>query len=259
MKSRYYKKFNKDGYVNLKKILTIKEKKIIKEIIYDNFKKYIKIPTFSIFNIENKSFHKELIKLRKQRPHKFGEIYDKINLNSKFRSIFLSEKFINYFAKCLNVESNQIYINGFMMRFDEPRDTRNKLNWHQDSPYYMMSYPKYNAGVCWCAITKNSKENGTLKFIPKSHSKFIKTIGNKKDKYTSEQYTIDISKKDIIKLKDLNQNFGDMSLLHMNLKHRSGDNNSEKVRITIGCRFIDMTNSFNVGKEIYKFNDDKYN
>ena len=50
-----------------------------------------------------------------------------------------------------------------------------------------------------------------------------------------------------------------MSFLHMNLKHRSGDNNSEKVRITIGCRFIDMTKSFNVGKEIYKFNNDKFN
>ena len=88
---------------------------------------------------------------------------------------------MNYFAKCLNVKSNNIYINGFMMRFDAPFDLRNKLNWHQDSTYYMMSYPKYNAGVCWCAITKNNDDNGTLKFIPKSHSKLIKTIGSKKD------------------------------------------------------------------------------
>jgi len=253
------KKFNQKGYVSLRNVLTINEKKIIKNIIFENFKEYIKLPKLSKFNIENKNFHKELINFRKLKPKKFGEIYDKINLNSKFRSLFYSEKFMNYFAKCLNVKSNQIYINGFMMRFDEPFDTRNKLNWHQDSTYYMMSYPKYNAGVCWCAITKNNKNNGTLKFIPKSHSKLIKTIGLKKNKYSSEQYTLNISEKEIEKVKNLDQNFGDMSFLHMNLKHRSGDNNSEKVRITIGCRFIDMTKSFNVGKEIYKFNNDKFN
>ena len=126
------------------------------------------------------------------------------------------------------------------MRFDAPFDLRNKLNWHQDSPYYMMSYPKYNAGVCWCAITKNNDDNGTLKFIPKSHSKLIKTIGSKKDKHRSEQYTLNITERENKKTENLNQNFGDMSLLHINLKHRSGDNISKKFRITIGCRFIDI-------------------
>ena len=78
-----------------------------------------------------------------------------------------NEKFIKIFSKALNVNSNQIFINGFMMRFDVPNDKRNKLNWHQDSSYYMMAHPKFNAGVCWCAVTKNSEKNGTLKFIPK--------------------------------------------------------------------------------------------
>tara|TARA_B100001057_G_C22825358_1_gene941193 strand:- start:1161 stop:1940 length:780 start_codon:yes stop_codon:yes gene_type:complete len=253
------KKFDQNGYVSLRNVLTINEKKMIKNIIFDNFKEHIKLPKINKFDLENINFHKELINFRKSKPKKFGEIYDKINLNSKFRSLFYSKKFMNYFAKCLNIKNNNIYINGFMMRFDVPRDRRNKLNWHQDSPYYMMSYPKYNAGVCWCAITNNNRDNGTLKFIPKSHSRFIKTIGHKKGKYISEQYTLSILRNEITKLKDLNQKFGDMSLLHMNLKHRSGDNNSDRVRITIGCRFIDMTSSFNVGKEIYKFNDEKYN
>ena len=50
-----------------------------------------------------------------------------------------------------------------------------------------------------------------------------------------------------------------MSLLNINLKHRSGDNTSKKFRITIGCRFIDMAKSFNVGKEIYQFNNERFN
>ena len=259
MNSKIHNLFNKNGYINFQNILSSKDKKIIKEIILSNFKKYIQLPKLDNFDLENLNFHKELIRLRRLRPKKFGEIYDRINLNSKFRSIFYGEKFINYFAKCLNVENNQIFINGFMMRFDAPFDKRNKLDWHQDSPYYKMGYPKHNAGVCWCAITKNTENNGTLQFIPKSHSKLIKTVGKKKNKYSSEQFKIKISKKEIMNIRNLNQKFGDMSLLHINLKHKSGNNVSGKVRITIGCRFIDMSNSFNVGKEIYKFNNEKYN
>ena len=144
------------------------------------------------------------------------------------------------------------------MRFDVPNDKRNKLNWHQDSSYYMMAHPKFNAGVCWCAVTKNSEKNGTLKFIPKSHSKYIKVKSKKKNNLVSEQFTLNIYKKEINKTKNLSQDFGDVSLLHMNLKHKSGDNHSEKVRITIGCRFIDMSKSFNSGKEIYQFNNKTY-
>ena len=79
-----------------------------------------------------------------------------------------------------------------MMRFDVPNDKRNKLNWHQDSSYYMMAHPKFNAGVCWCAVTKNSEKNGTLKFIPKSHSKYIKVKLKKKNNSISEKFTLNI-------------------------------------------------------------------
>ena len=144
-----------------------------------------------------------------------------------------------------------------MMRFDVPNDLRNKLDWHQDSSYYMMGYPKFNAGVCWCAITKNTEKNGTLKFIPGSHLKYIKAKKNKKKDLSSEQYQITITKTEKEKIKNLDQDFGDATLLHMSLKHRSGDNNSQKVRITIGCRFNDMSKSFNVGKEIYNYNKKK--
>jgi hypothetical protein len=48
-------------------------------------------------------------------------------------------------------------------------------------------------------------------------------------------------------------------MLHINLKHKSSDNFSDKLRITMACRFTDMSKSFNVGKEIYKFNNNKFN
>ena len=45
--------------------------------------------------------------------------------------------------------------------------------------------------------------------------------------------------------------------MHMNLKHRSGKNSSNKFRITLGCRFHDMKSSFNIGYEQYNFHDKK--
>jgi ectoine hydroxylase-related dioxygenase (phytanoyl-CoA dioxygenase family) len=248
------KKFIVNGNAHLDNFLKKKDKELLINIIHDNFKNEISLPRLDKFNIEDINFHKKLIKFRKLKPKKFGNIYDKINLNSKFRSIFYSESSLKSFAKVLNVKSNQIFLNGFMMRFDVPNDLRNKLNWHQDSSYYTMGYPKFNAGVCWCPITNNTEKNGTLKFIPGSHLKYIKAKKNKKNDLSSEQYHITISKTEKEKIKNLDQNFGDAALLHMNLKHRSGDNNSQKVRITIGCRFIDMSKSFNIGKEIYILN-----
>ena len=251
------KDFIVDGSAHIDNFLSKKDKESLKNIIHDNFKNEISLPRLDRFNIEDINFHKKLIKFRKLKPKKFGNIYDKINLNSKFRSIFYSESSLKIFARVLNVSSNQIYVNGFMMRFDVPNDLRNKLDWHQDSSYYMMGYPKFNAGVCWCAITKNTEKNGTLKFIPGSHLKHIKAKKNKKEDLSSEQNRITITKTEKEKIKNLDQDFGDATLLHMSLKHRSGDNNSQKVRITIGCRFNDMSKSFNVGKEIYNYNKKK--
>lgn len=256
MKNNLRTKFLKDGYFNIKNFLTTKEKKIIINLIYDSFKKFLKLPKIDNFSLESEKFHSQLIKLRNSNPKIFGEIYDKINLNSSLRGVFYQEKFKTKFAKLLNVKSNQIYLFGFMMRFDVPGDTRNKLDWHQDSPYYMMSYPKFNAGVCWAAITKNSDYNGTLKFIKKSNSKFFKIKSFKKAKgLKSVKYHFSLKKNELNNTLSLKQNFGDVAFMHMNLKHKSGDNISKKIRITIGCRFIDMSKSFNVGKEIYRYGE----
>ena len=94
-----------------------------------------------------------------------------------------------------------------------------------------------------------------MALINKFRSKFYKTNSIKKNNLSTEQNIVKITKKELHETENLSQNFGDDSVLHMNLKHRSGENNSEKVRISIACRFIDMSKSFNSGKEIYHFND----
>ena len=142
-----------------------------------------------------------------------------------------------------------------MCRFDFPNDKRNVLSWHQDSPYYMQTYPKFNAGVCWVPVTNNSERNGTLQFIKKSNKKMIKSKYVSKNNLSTSEYLLEVSEKEKTKdLENLNQKFGDVSFLHMHLKHRSGINTSDKVRITIACRFHSMK-EMNVGKEIYFYNN----
>ena len=258
MKSSFEKKFFDDGYLTLKNFLSSNEKSIIKEVIYENFKKNITLLSKSKFDLEDENFHKKIILFRKKNPKKFGETYDNINLNSRFRSIFHTKKYLNLFAKTLNTSINQIHLTGFMMRFDTPYDKRNNLGWHQDASPYMQSAPKFRGGVCWCPVTNNSEKNGTVIYVPKSHSKYIKAKATRKKISYSKQYMINLSKKEFDAKKNLTQNFGDLALLHINIKHRSGENSSNKVRITTGVRFADMSKSFNSGKEHYIFNQPKY-
>lgn len=246
------KKFYTDGILIKRSFLNNIDKKRILNLLRMNLPKdfnYLK----NLKDIENQLFHNNLIKIRKNKKF-FGKIYDKINLSSELRSIFFQEKFLNIFKSVLN--TNQIYLNGFIFRFDFPNDKRNALSWHQDSPYYLQSYPKFNAGVCWVPVTNNSYKNGTLQYLNGQTKKIIRSNYTNKNSYSTSQYTINIKKNDLDKIQNLDQNLGDISLLHMNLRHRSGINNSKKVRLSIACRFHCMK-KLNIGKEIYFFNDVK--
>ncbi len=245
-------KFNNQGYMIKKKFLEIPDKTKIILLLKQNLFK--QVPYLKKNNdLENQIFHDQLIKLRLKKKL-FGEIYDKINLSSELRSIFYQKKFLDIFKSIL--KSDQIYLNGFMFRFDFPNDKRNLLSWHQDSPYYLQTYPKFKAGVCWIPVTKNTELNGTLQYIPQSNKKFVKSKYLSKNHLATSEYKINVNKNELKKIKNLNQEFGDVSFLHMNLKHRSGFNNSNKVRMTIACRFHCMKN-MNIGKEIFFFNEKK--
>jgi len=141
-----------------------------------------------------------------------------------------------------------------MFRFDFPNDNKNWLDWHQDSSSYHMTYPKFNAGVCWLALTKNTPKNGTLIYIKNSHEKYIHVRRSKKSESYSSQYKISLSKKERENIRNNIANSGDASFFHMNIKHKSGTNHSNKVRLTLACRYHEMREHFNVGKEIYLFN-----
>lgn len=240
--------FNKDGIIKIKKLFGQQNK--LRNIIYNIAKDFIDIRPIKSF--EDNEFHKSLLDFRKKNPKKFGEMYDRLNLNASLRSIFYQDKFMKLFAKILGINKANLYINGFMLRLDPPNDKRNSLDWHQDSPYYEMGHPKYNSGVCWVALTNNLKKNGTLIYVPKSHHDVKKASFFKKNNNYSGQYRLKINEKKNIC--HLIAKSGDVSFIHMNTIHKSGENKSKKFRITLGCRFHQMNRNFNTGKEIYFYN-----
>ena len=250
----YNQKFNDDGFLLLKNLLSNQEKSLFKKTFYEIVSKYINIKKNSfVKGFDNPLLHKKLLFLRNNNPERFSDLYLELGHNASVRSIFYSKRFIKVFAKILKIKPEMIYINGFMFRLDAPFDKRNTLPWHMDGPYYEQTSPLYNAGVCWLPLTDNKPENGTVKYILESKKKIN---GNKlkwvrKNRLSSGIIEVPINSEQEKKSKDLYANFGDVAFFNMHLKHRSGKNTSKKFRLTIECRFHDISKKFNIGKEIY--------
>lgn len=246
------KKFLKYGIVHKFNFLSLKDKKLIKTNFKTILAHYLNLK-HNFVSFENKKLHQELIKMRETSPVKFGNLYDTLNLSSGLKKIFYQDKFLKLFSKILGAKVYNVFINGFMFRLDVPYDKRNVLDWHQDSPYYEMTHPKFNSGVCWLSITKNTLENGSLNYLMKSHQRgHLSSKGYKLNSLYSEQHKIKIPND--AKVDILRGGFGDISCLHMNMIHKSGNNISNKIRMSIGCRFHEIDKKFNIGKEVYLFN-----
>ena len=236
-----------------KNFLNTSDKNELTELFFDSFKnslpsKFSKKKSL----LEDEEFHKALINFRKKNPKKFGKLYDLFKLKAQVKSFFFKRKFLILFSKILNIEIKNLYISGIMLRMDAPEDKKNTLDWHQDSAYYHINYPKFNSYVAYVPLVKNTSENGTVQYIPKSNKRLLnhKKIKIKKNVI---KHAIKPSKSELKKIKNFDINFGDVGVFHTNLKHRSGTNISKKIRLNLLCRFYDMSKSFNEGSERYVF------
>ena len=257
----YFSKLNDSGFFVLKNILSASEKKIIFKAFLEILSKYLKIgKNSSNLNFGSISLHKKLLNFRKNNPRKFSDLFLELGLNASLRSIFYSKKFINMFSKILKTKKEFILINGFTLRLDAPFDKRNVLPWHVDAWYFQQTHPYYNAGFCWMPLTNTSFENGTVRFIPGSNKSKVNPKNLKftrKSKLAASVIKIPISEEEKKLITDVNASFGDVGIFHMHLKHKSGKNISKKFRLTLICRFHDISKKLNIGKEMYIFNKTK--
>ena len=205
--------------------------------------------------------NQKLIKFRKKYPVFFSEFFQTIQTIACIYPPLVKKKVLLVIEQLLNVPKDFLTLTDVGIRLDAPNDSRNSLEWHQDSSYYRQNNSGLNGIVIWSPLIQNiSKEMGPLEFLRRSQkSGTLMTPKNKsKNKLSSRKITISKNKfqKYLKNIEHFDINQGDVLLMNLDLIHRSGKNLSNKFRITLLGRYHNSkSNDFNPGLNIYKYNN----
>jgi ectoine hydroxylase-related dioxygenase (phytanoyl-CoA dioxygenase family) len=251
--------FENSGYIILKKI--IKKKKIhqIQKTIFNRAKIYLNNKSFKSFNDIN--FHKDLIKLKKKNPKRFGSFYDSIQKSLEIYSIASDDRLISQVSSITKLNKENLSISGENIRIDVPNDKKHSLDWHQDRSYYFQNRDGNKGLVLWIPLINITKKIGPLKACAKSQKLgFISNYQIKRsNKQSSTQRIVSFDEKSFEVL-SLRVNCGDAILLNKNTIHASGKNISNLIRFSLQIRVHDLMDpdylSFRY-KIFYNLNDIK--
>ena len=100
--------------------------------------------------------------------------------------------------------------------------------WHRDSRYW--HYSGDNLVSVWLALGKETKENGVLEFIPKSHRMDLKE--HQFDTKSFFRTDLEKNQKLIEKKVSFDLNKGDIVLFHSELLHRADANSTNEPKIS---------------------------
>jgi len=197
--------------------------------------------------------NEKLIGMRRSHPKQFGALYDSLKLSISIHTMFCEKQIIDIVTSLLQEEPEGLCSSGHMLRLDPPYDTRNALDWHQDSAYYMQNKNGANGLVCWVPLVPVSSENGSIRFCPGSHNAGkINTQGVKFDSTTSEQFKVSEEFIERYGTKDFIAKPGDAGFFNMDIIHRSGENRSDTIRFAAACRYHRMlADDFTTGELQY--------
>jgi ectoine hydroxylase len=164
----------------------------------------------------------------------------------------LSPKLINT-VKC--ILGNSIYIHQSRINYKAGKDA-NGWSWHSDFETWHSKdgMPNMDCLTAFIAIDNNTKENGCIQFIPKSHKLFISCpkVGNVKPEDEFKEQKEGVPSDKIINevCRELNTkpiyiecNAGDLVLFHCNLLHKSDGNNTNKKRTNLYFVFNSLHNA----------------
>lgn len=170
-----------------------------------------------------------------------------------------SSKIIRLCKKILGEKKNSINLTDISIRLDPPNDRRNALDWHQDSSYFRQNKNCFDSLVLWVPLIDLDNKTGGVDILKNSFRLGALKSKRKKvsNKYFSEKRSIDGSMlREFRSIKFDNLKKGDAIIMNMNMIHKSGDNISDKFRITlIGRYHRTLTKSFNSGLNVYKYSN----
>lgn len=256
--------FRKDGYIILKGVVDLNIIKGLYITAVSLLGKYAYwIPASTIAELAelepwvNQPFNDHLLSLRKSHPELFGVLYDTIQLSIPINQVCVTPVLADTIAYICGDLVNNIAVSGHMLRMDPPFDTRNTLDWHQDSSYYEQNEEGDNGLVLWIPMVPVNEANGAIVVCPGSHKEGRLSIpsSGKADELISEQFVIPQEYLDKYPKVQVEASPGDAVVFTMDLFHKSGTNSSDGLRFVVGCRYHKMIpDDFLSGKLLYKAN-----
>ena len=243
------KKFDQYGYCvfNFDKKLVSNIKKKILYLISSTFQEKYNIKTITekkIIDFYKTNYKKDIVKVLDHIGF-FPELYS-----------FANQKQIIKIAKKAGLKFPVIGFNnkggrgGLPFLYSFPNDKKRYYKAHQD--FFYLPY-SVNSVTLWVPLQNTTKENGALKVIPKSHLDYNLLSHSAKDvKYNklNKHYSKN-------EFKIVNVKLGQALIFSSYLVHKSGSNNSNKIRMSFNVRYNDLINKeyINRGLSFDKFPD----
>lgn len=244
------------GFIIVKNVVSTDELLNLYEVVSSVLHKHCKgLPAFSQQDPWNDPlFHAAMLKFRHEQPQAFGYLFDTVQTSIALWRVGTSKQLTAIAAELMDDTINGLSVTDLLLRMDAPRDTRNKLEWHQDSSYFRQNDLGVNGCVCSISLRDVAIENGPLEILPGSQIVGrIDVSGSGKDDITSEQYKVPMEYVQQFKAEQVLLNAGDAIFFNFDLIHRSGYNASDMFRFTAIARYHRMlTPDFKAGRLVYR-------
>jgi hypothetical protein len=237
--------YKRDGYIHLPNLMGESATdellrgfiKILRRIIPEVLPK-----DFDSLSWRSLELNRVLIELRSENRDKFSIFYDSMQTSFALQRLFSSGIIAETVSVLLREPIETLSVTDFVLRMDAPDDSRNRLDWHQDSSYFLNNINGNNGSVCFIALSGASEEEGALEISPKSHrQKRIKVTEEKGETFTSFQYAVPEKYVKNYPVTKLICKPGDTSFFNMDIIHRSGMNTSNRFRFNAIARFHRMS------------------
>ncbi len=118
----------------------------------------------------------------------------------------------------------------------KPPKTGQPVLWHQDGSYWPLQ--PMEVVTLWLAVTDSTPQNGCMRVIPRSHTRELSALQERKDVSSVLGSSIDPSLVDESRAVDVVLEAGDVSIHHPNLIHGSEANTSDQWRMGLTIRYI---------------------
>lgn len=197
-----------------------------------------------------------VIAFRQEHRSLFGIFYDALQNSSILQALFTDSDLYSTAATLLDDDAYTVSSTGHMLRVDVPDDTRNTLDWHQDSAYYKQNQIGDHGCVVLLPLVDIGPDNGSLMILVGSHREGVLAHELRKDgRQCSEKFTIPERIIEKYRSVSIVVEKGALVFCQMNLIHRSGFNSSVGARFSAGIRFHKtLAADFLPGRLIYEPN-----